>query len=661
MVRRLQISQVITLSLLLAGSLAAQTPVTPSPATPPASAPAVPFPSVPAAAHSLETPDLEAFFDGIIPLQLERSDVAGASVLVMKDGRVLLKKGYGYSDVGKKSPVDPDSTIFRLASISKLFTWISVMQLAEQSKLDLDTDINRYLDFQINPAFSKPITLRNLMTHTGGFEEVIRDILITDPRLGSSLRDFLIANQPHRLFPPGVIPGYSNYGVGLGGYIVQRISGEPFEQFVSHHIFQPLGMLHSSFHQPLNDTLVASEGYKDSTEKPPIGFEIFNPAPAGGVSSTAADMARFSQALLNYGELDGHRILKPETLHAMWTRQFAASDQLPGICMGFYQVWRNGLHFIGHEGDLIAFHSLFFVEPTHKLVLFISYNSARSANKARDELLNGFADRYYPFVSAPPSPKFSLAQLKSVEGLYQSTRRADSTKLKLLNLGEQARASVDKDGVLKLSKAHDLRGHLEKWRPIGPDLWQAEGEQDRLFAIRDSSGKVVRLAYDFAGVQAERVPWYERHDVIVPALGASFSIVLLAVGASLFRLIRRLFFRSRPPFSPQPGTLWLSPGLRFAAFGWVFVGVATAILLSVLQGADMPPGHLTDKWFVLLNWLAFFALLLTVFAIIPGVRVWRIPETRWISRVKFTLVALSCLFLAWFSVHWNLLGPAHRF
>ena len=135
--------------------------------------------AIPSSRHALEPLDLEAFFDGIVPLQMERSDIAGASVLVMKDGQLLLQKGYGYSDEKKKTAVDPVTTIFRLASISKLFTWVSVMQLQEQGKLDLDTDVNRYLDFQIRPAFGKPITLRNLMTHTGGFEEESRDIIIT--------------------------------------------------------------------------------------------------------------------------------------------------------------------------------------------------------------------------------------------------------------------------------------------------------------------------------------------------------------------------------------------------------------------------------------------------------------------------------------------------
>ncbi len=248
-------------------------------------------------------------------------------MLVMKDRQVLLQKGYGYADLKTKKPVDPDSTIFRLASISKLFTWVSVMQLVEQGRLDLDTDVNRYLDFQIRPAFNKPVTLRNLMTHTGGFEENIIEIILTDPKLAVPLRNYVMYNQPRRIFPPGEVPAYSNYGVGLASYIVQRASGQPFEEYVQRHIFEPLGMTHSSFDQPLPKRLASlpSEGYRHDTTKPPIGFEIFNPVGAGGISSTASDMGRFGQALLNGGEFDGKRILKPETLALMWTPQYQAA------------------------------------------------------------------------------------------------------------------------------------------------------------------------------------------------------------------------------------------------------------------------------------------------------------------------------------------------
>jgi CubicO group peptidase (beta-lactamase class C family) len=647
--------------LFFSAGLGAQAPQkTATPTSQPAAAKTAP--STPPETHPLEQADLEAFFDGIFPLQMERSDIAGASVLVMKDGQVLFEKGYGYADLKSKKAVDPTTTIFRLASISKLFTWVSVMQLEEQGKLDLDTDVNRYLDFQVKPAFGRPVTLRNLMTHTGGFEEVLDDIIVLDPKKQPTLLDDLIQNQPRRLFPPGVIPAYSNYGVGLASYVVQRISGEPFEQYVQDHIFAPLAMTHSSFYQPIQKPLayLVSDGYRSSTLKPPVGFEMLNPVGAGGLSSTAADMGRFGQALLNGGELDGKRILKPETLALMWTPQFRASDQLPPICMGFYQDWRNGLRWIGHEGDLIAFHSLFFVEPTQKIVLFVSYNSAGGGSQPRPEIIRFFSDRYFPGAPKVEFLKTPANQLKAIEGSYQTTRRADSTKLRLMTAFDQARASVDKDGVLQLSGFKDLRGHPIKWKPIGKDLWQDEDGQSRLFGIRDGKNRVARIAFDFPGVQMQRVPWYDDSRFVGWTAGSSLGILALVVLATLIRLGRRIFLRHRPRLMPRPGTIWLTLGPRIAAFCWVIL-LGTILVFFVSQGDDlMPPTPDWFKWFVLMNWATAIAIFFSIFAVAAGIRIWWRDQIRWITMIKFSLVGLSCLILCWFSIVLRVIGPAHR-
>jgi CubicO group peptidase (beta-lactamase class C family) len=632
-------------------------PVAAPPAQPQAAAPA---PATPAQTHSLTQEDLSAFFDGIFPLQLERSDIAGTSVLVMKDGQILLEKGYGFSDVKNSKPVDPKTTIFRLASISKLFTWISIMQLQEQGKLDIDTDVNRYLDFQIKPAFDHPITLRNLMTHTGGFEEKINDIIVLDPKQQPTLRDDIINNQPHRLFPPGTVSAYSNYGVGLASYIVQRVSGEPFEKYVQDHIFTPLGMTHSSFYQPVQKELApfVSDGYRGDTTKKPVGFEMLNPVGAGGLSSTAADMGRFGQALLNGGELDGQRILKPETLAQMWMPQFRASDQMPPQCMGFYEDWRNNLRWIGHEGDLIAFHSLFFVEPTQKIVLFVSYNSAGGGGKPRPELIDAFSDRYFP--AAPPASflKNWPSDMRAISGTYLSTRRADSTKLRLFNIGGQMTANVDKNGVLTTSSFKDLRGHPEKYRPIGKDLWESE-DQDRIFAIRDNHNRVVRLAFTFPGIQFQRVPWYANSSWIMPAIAISYGIMVLVLLASLIRLGRRLFLRKRPRLDPQPGTIRLTFAPRMASILWViFIGTVVGFFAS--KGDDiLPPTPAWYPWFTLVNWITALCLLLSLFAIFAAIRIWR-RDLRWITKLKFTLVGLACFFISWCAIFYHLIGPAHR-
>jgi CubicO group peptidase (beta-lactamase class C family) len=622
---------------------------------PPAPAAASPAPTT----HRLESADLEAFFDGIIPLQLERNDIAGAVVFVLKDGQTLLQKGYGFADTDKKTPVDPTSTAFRLASISKTFTWISVMQLVEQHKLDLDADVNTYLDFQIHPAFDKPVTLRNLMTHTAGFEEVLRDLLFTDLKSKASLRDFLVANQPKRMFPPGTVSGYSNYGVGLGGYIVERASGQPFEQYVRDHIFTPLGMTHSGFEEPLPNSVTASEGYR-STEKKPVGFEIFIPSPAGGVSSSASDMSRYALALLNGGELEGHQILQPETLAAMWTPQFRANDAMPPICMGFYETWRNGLRFIGHDGDLLAFHSRFLLEPRHKLALFLSYNSRGSESRVRGEILRLFADRYFPSTEAQTFVKLSPAEAKQYEGTFISTRRADSTKLALFNLGQSV-GSVDNEGVLTIDTSKDPRGHTYKWKPIAKDLFQQVGDQSKLFFIRDSSGRIVRAAGDFAGAQVERVSWYNKAKFVYCVLGGSLAIAALVVLAALIRFVRNLVFRKRAKLQPQPGTRYLTAGPLFACSAWIAVG---AISFSIAKYFDsdtvIGPTPSFDKYFVMQNLVTLLALLLSVWAIFSALVTW-LRDLRLITKVKFSLVAIACAYLIFFALHYNLLGPAHRY
>lgn len=637
-----------------------QTAIKTFPAFSNTSNPSIPGPN--STTHPLTADDLNAFFDGIFQMQLERSDIAGASVLVLQNGQPLLEKGYGYADVKKKTPVNPDSTIFRLASISKLFTWVSVMQLVEQHKLDLDTDINQYLDFKIRPAFNKPITLRNLMTHTGGFEETVNDIIVTSPKDPDTLRQFLIDNQPMRIYPPGQIPAYSNYGVGLASYIVQRASGQPFEQYVQQHIFAPLGMTHSSFDQPLPARLkdTDSQGYRDDTTKPPIGFEIFNPVGAGGISSTAADMGRFGQALLNGGQLDGHRILQTETLAQMWTPQFRANPNLPPQCMGFYQNWRNNLRWIGHQGDLIAFHSLFYVEPSQKIVLFISYNSAGGASRPRPEILNLFADRYFPGAQNFPFLKTPASELKEIEGHYQSTRRADSTHLKLESLFSQLSAHINKDGELTISGMRDLRGHTFKWKPIGKDLWQTVDDQSRLFAIRDASDKIVRIAINFPGAQIQRVPWFEDTRLVFPLVGASLAAALLVVLAFLLRLGRRIILRKRPRWQPQPNTIYLTFSPKFASFLWLLILGGVFVFMTSTGDDLMPPTAAWVKWFVLVNIVTAITLVFSLLAVFAAMRIALRYDLRPITKLKFSLVALACIVLSWFALHWHILGPVHR-
>src|SRR5205823_4160086 len=341
-----QLIRVLSASIMAAVVLAtahgqgpAPSPLISLPSPPPTNVSAVaPQPSPPPA---LTKSDFETFLDALIPSQLQNRDIAGAVVSVVKDGQVLFAKGYGYADFTAKKPVLADQTLFRPGSISKLFTATAVMQLVEQGKLDLDRDVNEYLDFAI-PKTGEPATLRRLLTHTAGFEETLKNLFVAHESNMKPLRTYLVNQMPQRIFPNGKVVSYSNYGFTLAGYIVERVSGEKFERYIDNHIFKPLRMNNSSFDQPLPAQLATqmSQGYLNAAKKP-RDFEFVQAAPAGALSTTAADMTRFMLAFLQDGNVDGVAILKSENVRQMETRQFELHPMISGLGLTFMVYCMN--------------------------------------------------------------------------------------------------------------------------------------------------------------------------------------------------------------------------------------------------------------------------------------------------------------------------------
>src|SRR3954470_628952 len=217
----------------------------------------------------LEAQDVNAWLDGYMPGALRTADIPGAVVVVVKDGKILTARGFGYANLDKRTPVDPERTLFRPGSVSKLVTWTAVMQLVEQHKLDLDRDVNTYLDFRIPPYDGKPITLRQIMTHTAGFEEAVKGLLIYDAKDHVSLETYLKRWTPTRIFAPGTTPAYSNWATSLAAYIVQRASGEDFDAYLDRHISAPLAMHTATFRQPLPSNLAGkmADGYVGGKSK----------------------------------------------------------------------------------------------------------------------------------------------------------------------------------------------------------------------------------------------------------------------------------------------------------------------------------------------------------------------------------------------------------
>lgn len=350
----------------------------------------------------LEARDLAAFFGGLIPYALAQGDIAGLSLAVVDGDSVIFQSGYGYANVATGQKMTPFTPV-RIASITKTFTFTAVLQLVERHKLDLDRDINAYLDFKIPYTFHKPITLRNLMTHTAGFEDSSEHLFVHDISAMRNLGEYVRHNLPARIYPPGRVIAYSNYGAALAGYIVERASGLPYAGYLEENIFSPLGMRDSTASQPLPEKMASrlSKGYLlASNAARPMNW--VEPAPAGAMTSTAADLARFAIAHLNGGSFRGHAILLPKYVALMHQSAWRAIDNLNGYTLGFEEENRNGLRIIGHGGDLQTFETDMHLLPDRKVGLIVLMNSAGSrgaAQKLRVAIFRAFLDRYFP---APP-------------------------------------------------------------------------------------------------------------------------------------------------------------------------------------------------------------------------------------------------------------------
>ncbi|MEQ9463342.1 MAG: serine hydrolase domain-containing protein, partial [Haliea sp.] len=347
--------------------------------------PATPRPLDPVPLDDREA--LAAFMDGAMAAQLRSLDMAGGAVAVVAGGEIVLARGYGHADLEAGVTVDPAMTLFKPGSVSKLITWTAVMQLVEQGRLDLDADVNRYLTvLQLPATFAEPVTLRNLMTHSAGFEDNWAGFLIRrDETELQPLAQTLAAHTPARVrsptrnFDEGSGVAYSNWGTALAGLIVAEVSGQSFDDYVEQHIFAPLGMDQSSFREPLPASLrpQLAQGYRDGGAGMEVQPEEFlgNVAPAGSLSSTAVDMAKFMIAHLQEGVYRGQRILQPETVALMHTRALSPGPHLNGIALGFYETWINGHRTIGHGGSTLDFKSELMLLPEAGVGLFVTFNS----------------------------------------------------------------------------------------------------------------------------------------------------------------------------------------------------------------------------------------------------------------------------------------------
>ncbi|THD81695.1 MAG: class A beta-lactamase-related serine hydrolase [Phenylobacterium sp.] len=654
----------LSLALVFAAGASAQVPQEAKPATTSAAA-AVQPPAAPASAPALTGQDLDSWLDGYVPYALASADIAGAVVVVVKDGQVLTEKGYGYADVKSHRLVDPKATLFRPGSVSKLFTWTAVMQQVEAGKIDLDADVNQYLDFKIPPYDGKPVTMRDLMTHTAGFAETIKHLFPANAKTVLPLNRFVSIWTPNRIFPPGEVPAYSNYGAALAGYIVQRTSGEPFDQYVARHIFTPLGMDHSSFSQPLAPNLLAgmSSGYLRASG-PARPYEFVGPAPAGSLATTGDDMTRFMIAHLNNGQYGGVRILQDATARQMHAPQRQYVPPLNGMALGFYHEDRNGHVIVGHGGDTVAFHSDLHLLLNDNIGIFISMNSPGKeglAENIRQNLLSGFMDRYFPaprpaLPTAPTAPT-AKADAAAMQGVYRSSRRVDSGFLRVLNLLGQVKVAANKDGTLVVSAFKDDSGAPLVWREVGPFLWNdASGKHTLAAVVKD--GKVVDFGEDDLGaiMVFQPVPFAVSSSWTLPLLGGMVGVLLLMLCLwPIQALVRRRYGQT---FPLAGRTAMLYRAVRLAAVADLLaLGGFVAIAQSASNKLELFDDPL-DIWLRLLQLLCLVGVVGAGLAVWNAVRVWTEGGRSWWAKTSVTITTLALLAFVWFVVSLQLISPS---
>jgi len=640
----------------------APSPLISLPSPPPAKVPAgAPQPSPPPA---LTKADFETFLDALIPSQLQNRDIAGAVVSAVKDGQVLFAKGYGYADFAAKKPVLADQTLFRPGSISKLFTAAAVMQLVEQGKLDLDRDVNEYLDFVIPKTYPEPVTLRRLLTHTAGFEETLKNLFVAHESDLRPLRTYLVSEMPQRIFPTGKVVSYSNYGFTLAGYIVERASGEKFERYIENHILKPLRMTNSTFDQPLPATLTLqmSQGYLTAAKKPKV-FEFVQAAPAGAFATTASDMTRFMLAFLQDGTVDGAGILKPETVRQMETRQLELHPMLNGLGLTFMEYSMNGQRIIGHGGDTVYFHSDMVLVPEAHVGYFISYNSlGKNIGGGRGEMLRAFVNRYFPSPGEPKidvDPNTAKTDGRAVSGVYEVTRRGETTFLKLLALPGQFGISSDQEGILTIEGMKNQRGRLKKWREIAPLVYSEIDGPEKIAFRRDPSGAVGEMLPSPAIYEGQRVPWFANKKFIQPVIGGNLLLALFTVLLWPVAVVVRKRYQ-RPLFNQKTDRALYFLSRTVCLFELVLIA-APAIAFSRGLENIVILGDAIDPWLRILHILGWVTVAGIVLLIIAAVRFARLPGHGLWFRAHAILLALGGIAFGFFCWQYHLLDASLKF
>lgn len=606
--------------------------------------------SAPTTAGPPATGALRSFFDEQLPAQLEEHDIAGATVSVVAGGKRRVAKGYGLADVAAEEPVTADETLFRIGSVSKPITGTAIMRGVEDGRLTLDTDVREYVDGLSLPGeYDAPITLEHLGTHTPGFESVALGLFDDTAESMPDLETAVKTDPPTRVRPPGEFATYSNYGMGLAGYVASATAGTDYADHVREEVFEPLGMDRSTAAQPPGGELgeAVSKGYVVADGPQERGFEFVPLRPAGSISATATDMARFMQLHLQNGEFDGEQYLRPETVAGMHDARFRNHPAVNGVGYGFYEMSRGDTRIVGHAGDTQLFHSLLALFPDQDMGLFISYNTAGGA-QARQELLDAFVDEFAtPELPTVEQSGEAPTRADELTGWYRGTRISATEPAKLLGATGTIQVRTDDDGTL-ITEPVAPGADSQRWVETEPLVFRAVDGHERL-AFRTEDGRVTHLIRNplsgFRPLGPLEHPLGQAAGFVVSTL----LIVLTVVGWLGIGLYR--YFGDRPPADRLPRAARALVGVSGLLLLAAPVGLALAVGLNPIAIVYGLP-----EWMAVTFAAPLAGAVGSLAAVGVTVLAWR--ERFWgpLGRVHYTVVTAALLTLTWLLAYWNLLG-----
>jgi CubicO group peptidase (beta-lactamase class C family) len=588
----------------------------------------------------------ESEWDAFFTDQMKTFGVYGAEMVIVQGDQVLFAKGYGYADPARGVPMDPDHTILRAGSIAKTVTALAVMQLAEQGRLDLDQDVNRYLKrFKVPDTFADPVTARQLINMTAGFDTRWVGIRAASAEQVMPLGDYLAEHMPPRVLPPGRYRRYNDHELALAGYLVEGIAGEPYEQYVQEHIFGPLGMSHSTIRLPDSQLDQAARGYPvggKANEAYPLNYYYLNDAPGAGFNTTARDMSRYLMGLLNSAKVP---LLREATLRQLHATAFAYDARLAGTANSFDERFWNGRRYLRKLGGAPGMQNNLILIPDQELGFYLFANTDGTA--LRNNWEREVAKRY---LSGPGTARQRVHTSlhkdmvsEGFSGLYQevSDYTSDTTLVQVKALFDPSlwvRVEASRDGNLLLSGRSYVQVDENLFQdPLSGELVAfetgANGEANFLFR--------ARTAY-------RRTAWIETPEVQLAILGFSILVFITETLFAILRLLRR--------GTGASGQLSWLPGLA-AILNLVFLVALGALLMPVATGGDLWQFSMAPS--VQLRVTLALPLIgagLAAIALADTVAAWMKGRYTTFMRVANSLSLVGGVAFLYFLHTWNLLG-----